>query len=157
MKQVIFLAIEANAVDRIDLDEAPVVADLLRFLELERGVDVAELLIFNEDCDEPLDRHHPLHGHDNPVFHAHRHRKVQVSVHYGPNTFERHFAPSATIAKVTRWAVEQAGLGREEAEEHVLQIHGTSIQPPPGDHLGKFAAQHRAVIFDLVRKKLVQG
>lgn len=157
MNSVIFLAIEADAVDRIDIGETPIVSDLIRFLEKERGIDVAELMIFKEDCDEPLEHHHPLHGHDHPVFHAHRCRKVHVSVHYGHKTFEYDFAPSATIAKVTRWAIEEAGLGREEAAEHVLQLHGTSTQPSTGAHLGSLTGKHCAVVFDLVRKKLVQG
>ncbi|WP_192244273.1 hypothetical protein [Mesorhizobium silamurunense] len=157
MKSIIFLAVEAEAVDRIELGKSPVVADLLHFLEKERGIDVAELLIFKEDGDEPLEHNHPLHGHENPIFHANRCRQVHVSVHYGPNTFERHFAPSSTIAKITRWAIERAGLGREEAEEHVLQLHGTATQPPLSTHLGSLTSKNCAVVFDLVRKKLVQG
>lgn len=157
MTNIIFIAVETKAVDRVDLGDTPVVADLLRFLEKEHGIDVAEILIFKEDADEPLEHHHPLHGHDQPVFHAHRCRQVQVSIHYGPKTFEHRFAPSATIAKVKRCAVEQAGLGREEAEEHVLQVHGSSTQPPLGAHLGSLVGTDCAVIFDLVRKKLVQG
>ena len=157
MKNVIFLAIETEAVDRVRLGETPVVADLLRFLEKERGIDVAELLVFKEDCDEPLEHHHPLHGHDHPVFHAHRCRHLDAAVHYGPQTFKRRFAPSATIAKVTRWAVDEASLGREEAEEHVLQVHGSTEQPPASAHLGSLAKKGCAVAFDLVRKKLVQG
>lgn len=157
MKNVFFLAVEAKSIDRINLGEKPLVADLLRFLEQERGLDIAELAIFEEDGDEPLKPDHPLGGKDNPVFHAHRCRQVQVSVHYGANTFERRFAPAATIAKITRWAVKQAGLGREEAEEHVLQIHGTSVQPPLSAHLGSLVEKRCEVTFDLVRKKLVQG
>ena len=157
MKNIIFLALETDAVDRVELGTSALVADLLHFLEKERGVDVAELLIFKEDCDEPLEHHLPLHGHDNPVFHAHRCREIDVSVHYGQKTFKRRFAPSATIAKVTRWAVEEAGLGREDAEEHVLQVHGSTDQPAGNVHLGTLTKKGCEIAFDLVRKKLVQG
>ena len=156
MKTVIFFAAGAEAPDRLELEGAAVVGDLVTLVK-ERGIDVAELLIFKEDDDEPLEHHHPLHGHDHPVFHAHRCRKVDVAVHYKMEAFKHKFAPSATIAKVTRWAVEKAGLGKEEAEEHVLQIHGSRVQPPQNAHLGSFTGETCDVMFDLVRKKLVQG
>jgi hypothetical protein len=156
MKTIIFVAVEAQAIDRFELGEQAVVADLLLVLE-QRGVEIAELAIFKEDHDEPLEPHHPLHGHDHPVFHAHRCRKVEVPVHYKTETFEHRFAPSATIATITSWAVQRAGLGKEEAEEHVLQVHGSRVQPPPNVHVGSLVVHGCAVAFDLVRKKLVQG
>ncbi|MER9559461.1 hypothetical protein [Mesorhizobium sp. M0323] len=156
MKTAIFVTIGAEPLDRVELEETAVVADLLHLLK-QRGIDVEELLIFMEDHDEPLEHHRPLHGHDHPIFHAHRCKKVEVTVHYKTDAFKHKFAPSATIAKVTRWAIEKAGLGKEEAEEHVLQIHGSRLQPPSNAHLGSYAADSCAVVFDLVRKKLVQG
>lgn len=156
MKTIIFVAVEAQAVDRVELGEQAVVADLLIALK-ERGVEIAELAIFKEDHDEPLEPHHPLHGHDHPIFHAHRCRKVEVTVHYKTETFHRSVAPAATIAKLTAWAVQRAGLGKEEAEEHVLQVHGSRVQPPPNAHVGSLVTHGCAVAFDLVRKKLVQG
>lgn len=156
MKTVIFVAVEVEPLGRVELGEAAVVADLLRFLE-GRGVDVAELVVFKEDHDEPLEHHHPLHGHEHPVFHVHRCRKVEVKVHYATETFEHSFAPAATIASVTHWAVEKAKLRMEEAQEHVLQVHDTRVQPPENTHLGSLVSYGCAVVFDLVRKKLVQG
>jgi hypothetical protein len=156
MKTMIFVAVEAQPIDRFELGEEAVVADLLSALE-QRGVEIAELLIFKEDHDEPLEPHDRLHSHEHPVFHAHRCRKIEVTVNYKTETFRHGFPPSATIAKVTEWAVRQAGLGMEEAEEHVLQVHGSRLQPPPNVHVGSLVVQGCAVAFDLVRKKLVQG
>lgn len=156
MSTIIFVAIETEPLARFDLGEAAIVADLLKDLE-RRGIDVAELLIFKEDHDEPMQHHHPLHGHDRPVFHAHRVREIEVKIHYKADTFHHRFPPSATIAKVTRWAVEKARLGKEEAEEHVLQISGTREKPSLDKHLGSLVHGAREVSFDLVRKQLVQG
>lgn len=157
MKNFIFLSVESGPIERVELDEKAVVTDLLRQLEGERSIDVTDLLVFGEDEDEPLEPRAPVHGKGNPVFHAHRCRHVEIEVHYGLETFKRRFAPSATIAKVTRWAIHEAKLGPEEAQEHVLQVHGTKIQPPLSAHLGSLAGKTCSVEFDLVRKKLVQG
>lgn len=156
MSTILFLSIETEPLERFELDEAVVVADLLRVLE-GRGRDVAELLIFKEDHHQPLDHHHPLHGHDHPVFHAHKQREIEVQVHYNAKTFKHGFPPSATIATVTRWAVGEAGLGKAEAEEHVLQISGTRDRPALATHLGTLVHHGCEIGFDLVRKKLVQG
>lgn len=157
MKNVIFLSVETGPIERVELDVKAVVADLLRHLEGERGIDVTNLLVFSEDEDEPLEPRTLLHGKGNPVFHAHRCRHVETEVHYGRETFKRPFAPSATIAKVTRWAIHEAKLGPEEAQEHVLQVNGTKIQPPLSAHVGSLVGKTCSVEFDLVRKKLVQG
>jgi hypothetical protein len=156
MKTIIFVSVEALPLDRLELEEAAVVADLLCLLE-GRGVETAELLIFKEGHDEPLDHHHPIHGHENPIFHAHRCRRVDITVHYKTEAFRDHFAPSTTVARLTQWAVQKARLGKEEAEEHVLQISATRVQPPLSSHLGSLVAHGCTVTFDLVRKKLVQG
>ena len=156
MITVIFVAVETAPIDRFELGEEAVVADFLRLLE-GRGVDVTELVIFKEDHEVPLKHHHPLHGHEHPVFHAHRAHRVQVTVHYQTRTFDQEFAPSTTIAALIRWAVDKAGLGKEEAEEHVLQIHGSRVQPQPNAHLGSVVTGECKASFDLVRKKLVQG
>ncbi|WP_158743047.1 hypothetical protein [Acidisphaera sp. L21] len=156
MPTIVFVTVETEPLARFDLGEAAVVADLLRVLE-GRGIDVAELLVFKEDHREPLERHHPLHGHDRPVFHAHRAREIEVEVHYNAATFHHRFPPSATVATVTRWAVEEARLGPEEAGEHVLQVSGTRDKPSLDKHLGSLAHGGRKASFDLVRKQLVQG
>ena len=156
MSTVIFVAVETEPLARFELGEAALVADLLRVLS-ERGADVAELLVFKHDQPEPLEHHHPLHGHSHPIFHAHKAREIAVKVHYKADIFHHRFAPSTTVAALVRWAVKQARLGPEEAEEHVLQISGTRDQPSLDTHLGTLAHHAHAASFDLVRKQLVQG
>lgn len=156
MKTIIFASVEGTPLDRFELEEKSVVADLLRLLK-ERGIDVRELLVFKEDHEDPLDQNHPLHTHGHPVFHVHRCRKIDVSVHYKTDVFQHRFAPSTTIAVITDWAVKKAHLGKAEAEEHVLQMSGTRIQPPVNTHLGSLATEGCTVALDLVRKTLVQG
>jgi hypothetical protein len=156
MKTIIFVTVEAEPLARLEFVEGAVVADLLRHLE-GRGTNIAELLVFIEDQDQPLEHHHPLHGHHNPVFHVHRCREIAVTVNYNAETFHHKFAPSATIAAVTRWSVKKAHLGEAEAAEHVLQICGTNVQPPANAHLGTLVSKGCDIAFDLVRKQLVQG
>lgn len=156
MKTIIFAAVEGTPLDRFELGEKAVVADLLRLLK-ERGLDVRDLLVFEEDHEPPLEQDHPLHAHSHPVFHVHRCRKIDVSIHYKADAFQHRFAPSTTIAAITDWAIKKARLGNEEAGEHVLQISGTRIQPPLNTHLGSLATHGCSASFDLVRKTLVQG
>jgi hypothetical protein len=156
MNTIIFVTVETEPLTRLELAEGAVVADLLHHLE-GRGANVAELMVFMEDHDQPLEHHHPLHGQHNPVFHVHRCREIAVTVNYNAETFHHKFAPSTTIATVTRWAVKKAHLGEAEAAEHVLQIGGTNVQPPANAHLGTLVTKCCDIGFDLVRKKLVQG
>ena len=64
---------------------------------------------------------------------------------------------SAHLMRVTKWATKKAGLDEAEAQEHVLQISGTRIQPPLNAHLGSLNIRGCEIEFDLVRKQLVQG
>jgi hypothetical protein len=156
MKNVVFVSVEAADTARFEVPEKAHVGNLLEIMKAT-GIDIGDLLIFREDGEEPLEKSHPVDVGKHPIFHAHRCRKVEVSVHYGGETFDHKFAPSVTIATVKAWAVKKAKLGPAEAEEHVLQVSGTREQPPLNAHLGKFATSKCTVEFDLVRKKLVQG
>jgi hypothetical protein len=156
MATIIFAAIEDEPIERFELAEAALVKTLIASLA-GRHPDIAEMLVFKEDDDEPLDHDQPLHGHDNPIFHLHRCRQVKVAVNYKAETFRHKFAPGATIKRVTKWATKKAGLDAAEAQEHVLQISGTRIQPPQNAHLGSLKMHGCEIEFDLVRKQLVQG
>jgi hypothetical protein len=156
MKNTVFASVESADTARFELPEKALVGHLLEMMK-SSGIDISDLLVFREDGEEPLEKSHPIDGGKHPIFHAHRCRKVEVSVHYAADTFDHKFAPSVTIATVKAWAVKKAKLGPAEAEEHILQVSGTREQPPLNAHLGKFATNKCAVEFDLVRKKLVQG
>ena len=156
MSTIIFAAVEDGPVERHELIEGALVKHLIALLA-GRHAHLAELLVFHEDGDEPLGHDHPLHGHDNPIFHLHRCKEIKVAVNYSSQTFHHKFAPSTTIARLTKWATKKAGLDKAEAEEHVLQIAGTRTQPPQNAHLGSLVTTDCAIEFDLVRKQLVQG
>ena len=156
MTETIFIAIEQDPVERFEFEVGESVAAIIERLR-SRGNHHAELLVFLEDGDEPLGADAPIHGHGTPIMHAHRHRSIDVSVAYMHHVFHHRSAPSATIARVTRWATSEAGLALAEAGEQVLQLAGTRIQPPANAHLGSLHPAGHAVSFDLVRKQLVQG
>ena len=156
MNNTVFVSVESADTARFELPEKALVGHLIKVMK-SSAIDISDLLIFREDGEEPLEKSHPIEGGKHPIFHAHRCRKVEVSVHYAADTFDHKFAPSLTIAKVKAWAVKKAKLGPAEAEEHILQVSCTREQPPLNAHLGKFATNDCAVEFDLVRKKLVQG
>ncbi len=156
MAMVIFAAIEDEPIERFELAEAALVKTLIASLA-GRHPDIAEMLVFKEDDDEPLGHDHPLKGHDKAIFHLHRCRQIKVAVNYKAETFNHKFAPGTTIKRVTKWATKKAGLDDAEAQEHVLQISGSRTQPPLNAHLGSLKIRGCEIEFDLVRKQLVQG
>lgn len=156
MATVIFAAIEDEPIERFELAEAALVKTLIASLA-GRHPDIAEMLVFKEDDDEPLGHDHPLKGHDKAIFLLHRCRQIKVAVNYKAETFNHKFAPGTTVKRVTKWATKKAGLDDAEAQEHVLQISNTRTQPPLNAHLGSLKIRGCEIEFDLVRKQLVQG
>jgi hypothetical protein len=98
-------------------------------------------------------------GHRSRV-HFHRCRRIEVTVHFNGGEKQRTFSPSATIAKVTEWAVGKHGfnLTPTDAVEHVLQIGGSPSRPDEDVHLGTLTSFPNCVVsFDLVPKRRVEG
>ena len=121
-----------------------------------------EVLVFLEDDDEPIGDDVPLQEHatlKGLKVHIHRLRQVKVTVTFNAKTVERLFGPSATVARVKRWAAEhEFGMSEDEAGEHVLQIAGTHDRPSPGTHIGAWCdGKLRALTFDLVPDERVNG
>lgn len=121
-----------------------------------------ESLLFLENQDEPLDEqarvqdHATAHGVN---LHVHRCRLVEVAVAFNGETVESRFAPSATLARVKRWAAgERFGMSEEEAGEHVLQIQGTYERPAAGTHIGALIDGNLCgMAFDLVADERMNG
>lgn len=118
--------------------------------------------MFLEDEDEPLDE--ALLVKDRATakglkVHIHRCRHVEVTVTFNGETVERRFSPSATVARVKRWAAEHKfGMSEEEAGEHVLQSAGTHDRPAPGTHIGALTdGKVCGLGFDLVPDERVNG
>ena len=121
-----------------------------------------DILVFLEDEDDPIADLAEIAEHVTPQglkVHLHRRRRVKVAVTFNGRTVERHFSPSATVARVKRWAaVKEFGMSADEAGEHVLQIAGTHHRPNPGTHVGALNDDRaRVVAFDLVPDERVQG
>ncbi|NMJ40878.1 hypothetical protein GWK16_06470 [Roseomonas sp. JC162] len=122
----------------------------------------AEALIFVEDEEEPLSDTICVKDRADPTglkVHIGRCRHVVVEVTFNGETVERRFPPSATIARVKRWAAEREfGMTDDEAGEHVLQLAGTHDRPSPGAHIGTLVAGKAcAAAFDLVANERVNG
>jgi len=145
-------------------------------IEIERGTTVAmlreslankhgwpnEMVLFAEDIDDELDMSVLILEFEKPAgtkIHAHRCRKIDVSVSFNGVTLPYVYAPSATIARIKRHAaIEGFHLSEEAAAEHVLQIKGDTIQPAPGTHVGALVRHPEChIAFDLVPKHRVQG
>lgn len=134
----------------------------VKALLIEKHSLPAEMFLFLEDADEPVDELIVVHermGSHGVKAHLHRCRHVKVSVIFNGETVEHRFGPSATVAWIKRWAAEDKfGMTPEEAGEHVLQIAGTHDRPAPSTHIGALTAcPHCQVIFDLVPDQRVNG
>ena len=121
-----------------------------------------EALLFLEDEDDPIDESVLVKDRATAKglkIHIHRCRHVEVSVMFNVEKVERRFPPSATVARVKRWAAEKKfGMSEEEAGEHVLQIAGTHERPTPGTHIGVLTdGKVCGLAFDLVPDERVNG
>lgn len=149
------------ALEHIEVDEATTFKALLDLIAKKHGLDGASLLLL-EDEDEPADEKAVVGkkaGCAGIKVHVHRCKKIAVSVHFKDKTVRDDFAPSATIARIKRWAaVRKFGMTEEEASDHHLQLTGTTDQPDPGTHVGTLTRGRKCeVAFDLVTTPKVNG
>lgn len=92
------------------------------------------------------------------VVHVGRCLLVETKVRYAGRIVERRFLPVTRIGRVKRWAVRQLGIDQADANELVLQVAGTSIQPSRDKHVGSFVEGRTCTAtFDLVRSYTVNG
>jgi len=121
-----------------------------------------DALIFIEDEDEPIDETVLIKDRttaEGLKVHIHHCHHIKVTVMFNGKTVECHFAPSATVARVKRWAAEKEfGMSEDEAGEHILQIAGTHDRPTPGKHIGALTDDKvDSLSFDLVPNERVNG
>jgi len=125
--------------------------------------DVAKALVLVEDAEEPLAPDAPLEaagiGHRGRV-HVHRCRRVEVTVNFNADQKSEAFPPSATMARVKKWAVGKRGfdLTSIDATEHLLQVCGSTSRPDEDVHIGTLVEVPACELcFDLVAKQRVEG
>jgi hypothetical protein len=96
--------------------------------------------------------------HRGRVIHVGRCNLVDVSVRYAGRTAGRRFPPVTRIGRIRRWAVQALGIDPADANELVLQVAGTSVQPTRDQHIGSFVEQGVCqVVLDLVRSYTING
>jgi hypothetical protein len=163
MKNVgVFYQREGSAdIEHIEIPAEQTVADLLAAIHAKHGGD-PDVVIFAEDAEEPLaptTAISAIAGTRGARVHVHKCRKIAVSVHFTDKTFERHFAPGTTVARVKHWAArDELHMSEEEASEHVLQLAGTTERPRPNTHIGALASCPGCrVAFDLIPAQRVNG
>lgn len=122
-----------------------------------------EPFVMLEDAEEPLQPDTTLQQagvtHRSRV-HVHRCRRVSVTVNYNGNPKTETFPPSATVARVKKWAVGKHGFNPAgiDATEHLLQLCGSADRPDEDIHIGSLVTSPAcSVCFDLVPKKRVEG
>ena len=139
---------------RDHVDETSTVADLVS----QSGVDDAAVWL--EDADEPLGPSTRLGDalHDGAHIHICACRRIAVTVHYGGQTIERSFPPSATIQRLRRWALGSRGfdLPKSQRPVHELGVAGTGVIAERDDHAGTLATDC-ALQLDLAPKDRFQG
>src|ERR1700676_4572108 len=92
----------------------------LRALLIEKHGLSTEVVIFLEDCEEPIDEIVSVcdhAGHAGVKAHLHRCRHVEVAVAFNGETVHHRFGPATTVARVKTWAAERKfGMTPQEAD-----------------------------------------
>jgi hypothetical protein len=120
----------------------------------------ADLQLFDEADDDVETRQFADEEelHRGRVVHVGRCLLIDVIVRYAGRTVEHSFPPVTRVGRIKRWAVHTLGINQADANELVLQVAGTSIQPTRDQHVGCFVEQDTCqVVFDLVRSYTVNG
>lgn len=92
--------------------------------------------------------------------HVHRCKRVEVTVGFNGRDKLDGFPPSATIKRVTKWAVGKQGfdLAETDAADHLLQLRGSAERPDEDAHIGTLVeVPDCSVRLDLVPKSRVEG
>lgn len=115
--------------------------------------------VFAEDSDEPL-AHSLLLFEQLPASFAPLHvatcGTIKTTVEYNNRKVQREFRPSATIARIIKWAIGPEGLNLEGKPADYQIKHDGKIVPPT-THLGQISQGEKAVRLHLVFKVKPQG
>ena len=149
-----------SEIGQIDVDADATFATVKSELADKHGL-AEEVIISLEDDDERIDENRQVTEFADLtviMVHLNRCRCIEASVNYNGRTVGHSFGPSATIARVKKWAAEEYGMSPEDAGEHSLQIVGTQDRPAPGTHIGRLVCCPDCnLAFDLVADERVNG
>ena len=161
-KATVFIQVQdKSGIVEADLSLPATVGDVRDALKAH-GIEIGkDMEIFVDDAEEPekQDKKDPLdrlkHG---SRIHLTRCKRIKVTVNYLEKTIDRPFPPGARVRAVKRWAVDQFKLNPKDAGEHVLQLCGSTKQPPADTPLAELVQGHGCELcFDLVPEKRVEG
>lgn len=94
---------------------------------------------------------------DQARIHLNRCKKIKVTAHYKASTDEKAFPPSATVAKVHRWASKLLPSDIDKGE-HVIQLCESDRRPSPKVQIGTLTRDGVcALCFDLVPAERIEG
>lgn len=140
----------------IELAAKATVAALLKEVASRDGGEAYDEVSL-EDAEEVLDPKTPLAEilvGTFKVLHVAKRGKVKVYVTFERETVEEDFRPSATMRKVTRWAIAALGLEGEVAD---FQLKLSDEVLPPETHIGQVARGEKSLRLSLVMKVKPQG
>lgn len=129
---------------------------LLALIEKEAGEEAVHVYIEDEDDENALQA--LARVSDGLRVHLHRQKGIDVIVRYAGRDVRRTFRPSATVARVKKWAARELGITPSDAAELMLQVTGTDTRPDSDTHIGSLVrspAKHLS--FDLVPSPRVNG
>ena len=161
MKTQVFLQSEfLDDIEVIELDKDAGAAELraacLAAIRVQMPAEEVFLSIEDIDEDDAINKMGRIP--EGLRVHLHRLKGLDVIVRYAGRDVRRTFRPSATIARVKKWAAQELGISASDAAELMLQIAGTSQRPDADVHLGSLVkAPARSITFDLVPAPRVQG
>jgi len=127
---------------------------------LPKELFASDLKVFDEADDEEDTREFAEEENlqRGRVVHVGRCLLVEAKIRYAGRIVERRFLPVTRIGRIKRWAVRHLGINHADANELVLQVAGTNIQPSRDKHVGSYVEGHTCTaVFDLVRTYTVNG
>jgi hypothetical protein len=119
-----------------------------------------DFILFEEDQDNALASDRVLNIETGHSIHVHLSRceHVDVTVRYAGRNIAKKFRPSTTIERIKTWAAHELGIAEHDADELVLQLAGTDVQPDKNRHIGNYAkCPDCSVVLDLVAVYRVNG
>lgn len=160
-KTIFIRSHELPAAIEVEIAEAALAADLFEAIK-HAGIAIdADTVIFIDEAEAPHAMTPDLPATDlkrGSHVHVTKCKKIEVTINYLAETATHNFAPGSRVRRVKAWAVDKFKLSAHDAEEHVLQLCGTTRRPASDTPLNELTdGKTCAVSFDLVPEKRVEG